>query len=426
MRTSDWVIEDNFVCRGHRMVVPLDYKDQGGVKIEVFIRELRRNRSDDKPYLLYLQGGPGFEVARPATLSAWQDCALDSFNVVLMDQRGTGLSTPFEPSVVSVMGDESVVAYLGHLRADNIVRDAEHFRSQFLGKDKKWSLLGQSFGGFCSLTYLSYAPEGLERVMLTGGVAPVGVEAEAVYRALLPNVRKREKAFFQHYPDAVPMVESLLEAVETGDYQLPSGDPLHVERVRSLGIMLGRGDGEAMLFRLLEMSSVRGPDGRLTQRFLHAVEKEASIVVNPIYAVLHEAIYCEHRSGNWAAQRVKDSSPSDRSHENPVLFDGEMIFPWMFDDIQALRPLKSVAHQIAEKSDWPNLYDEEALRRNTVPVAALVYDEDMFVDRQLSVDTMDDIGASVVWSTNEYEHNGLRVDGRRIFSRLLRLTKTLE
>jgi len=49
--------------------------------------------------------------------------------------------------------------YLRHFRADNIVRDCEALR-KFLTADypdeqKKWSVIGQSFGGFCAVTYLS-------------------------------------------------------------------------------------------------------------------------------------------------------------------------------------------------------------------------------------------------------------------------------
>lgn len=37
----------------------------------------------------------------------------------------------------------------------------------------KWTLLGQSFGGFISTTYLSFSPSGLESVMMTGGLPPI-------------------------------------------------------------------------------------------------------------------------------------------------------------------------------------------------------------------------------------------------------------
>lgn len=43
-----------------------------------------------------------------------------------------------------------------------------------------------------------------------------------------------------------------------------------------------------------------------------------------------------------------------------------MIFPWMFDEIHALRRFKDVAHILAEKKDWPPLYDTTVLNNNNV------------------------------------------------------------
>lgn len=61
-------------------------------------------------------------------------------------------------------------------RADSIVRDAELIRRAVVPPGSpsagRWSLLGQSFGGFCCATYLSLAPEGLVEVLMTGGIPP--------------------------------------------------------------------------------------------------------------------------------------------------------------------------------------------------------------------------------------------------------------
>lgn len=38
------------------------------------------------PYLLYLQGGPGFEAPRPTEPSGWIRKACEEFRVILMDQ----------------------------------------------------------------------------------------------------------------------------------------------------------------------------------------------------------------------------------------------------------------------------------------------------------------------------------------------------
>ena len=48
-------------------------------------------------------------------------------------------------------------------RADSIVQDAELIRQQLVPSDMqegRWAILGQSFGGFCCVRYLSAAPGG--------------------------------------------------------------------------------------------------------------------------------------------------------------------------------------------------------------------------------------------------------------------------
>jgi alpha/beta hydrolase fold len=58
---------------------------------------------------------------------------------------------------------------LTHFRADSIVLDAELIRRELAG-DRPWSVLGQSFGGFCTVTYLSFAPHGIREAFITGGL----------------------------------------------------------------------------------------------------------------------------------------------------------------------------------------------------------------------------------------------------------------
>ena len=58
-----------------------------------------------------------------------------------------------------------------------------------------------------------------------------------------------------------------------------------------------------------------------------------------------------------------------------VLFTGEMVFPWMFEDLAGLRPMKGVAELLAQRTGWSKLYDSERLQRNEVPVVAATYVE---------------------------------------------------
>src|SRR5688572_4027790 len=80
--------------------VPLVHGDASRGTIVVFTRELAAPDGLDRPYLVFLQGGPGFEAARPTVPpSGWMARALADFRVLLLDQRGTGRSTPVGPVI---------------------------------------------------------------------------------------------------------------------------------------------------------------------------------------------------------------------------------------------------------------------------------------------------------------------------------------
>ena len=68
--------------------------------------------------------------------------------------------------------------------------------------------------------------------------------------------------------------------------------------------------------------------------------------------------------------------------EQPELFTGEHIFPWMFEDYGALAPAREAADELAAH-EWPRLYDPEVLAANEVPIAAAIYTEDLYVERAL-------------------------------------------
>ena len=49
----------------------------------------------DLPYLLYLQGGPGFESPRPTEASGWLKKACEEHRVILLDQASLSGSIRF-------------------------------------------------------------------------------------------------------------------------------------------------------------------------------------------------------------------------------------------------------------------------------------------------------------------------------------------
>src|SRR4051794_24314887 len=106
----------------HRLTVPLVHGGEGGETIEVFARELAAPDGRDKPFLVFLQGGPGQEAPRSAGARAgppWLPRALKDFRVLMLDQRGTGLSTPYGGAIGTDPGAEA--ERLTHFRADAIV-----------------------------------------------------------------------------------------------------------------------------------------------------------------------------------------------------------------------------------------------------------------------------------------------------------------
>jgi pimeloyl-ACP methyl ester carboxylesterase len=389
--------------------VPLDHSNPGGATITVFTRELASPDGLDRPYLVFLQGGPGFEATRPTSPpSGWQKRAIQDYRVLLLDQRGTGRSTPVGPDIPGETPEEQA-DYLTKFRADAIVRDAELIRQE-LGVER-WSLLGQSFGGFTSLTYLSFAPDGLREVLITGGLSPVGRPPDEVYAATYRRLIERNHGYYERYPDDRARVTDILRRLDAEDVRLPSGDRLTARRFRQLGMWLGDHAGWELLHHVVEL-----PFG--STAFLHDADQGAvRWGRNPIYATLHESSYADGFPTRWSSARLMP----EEVEENPY-FTAEHVFPWMWEDYSGLRAHGPAAHILADHP-WPRLYDADALRTNDVPVTATIYVNDLYVEREFAMETAALIKGLRPWITNEYEHSGLRADGERVAGRLIDMVK---
>ncbi len=389
--------------------VPLVHGDPQRGTISVFTREVAAPDGKDRPYLVFLQGGPGFEAARPTSPpSGWLARALADFRVLLLDQRGTGRSTPVGPILPGATPAEQA-EYLTHFRADSIVRDLERIRAE-LHVDR-WSLLGQSFGGFTALSYLSMAPESLREVLITGGLAPVtGVPVDQVYAATWARVREANQRYHARYPGDLDRLRRILRTLDDEDIRLPNGDRLTARRFRQIGIWLGDSAGFERLHHLLELP-VDSP------AFLWDAQEASAWERNPIYATLHESCYADGGATRWSAHRL---APEEALSGD--LLGAEHVFPWMWDEHAGLRAHREAAHLLAEHA-WPRLYDDDRLARNEVPVAATVYVDDVYVERAFAEDTARRVRGLRPWITNEYAHNGLRADGERILGRLLDMVR---
>jgi len=386
--------------------LPLDHARPDGPQITVFTREVAAPDGADRPYLVFLQGGPGFEATRPTSPpTGWMKRALADYRVLLLDQRGTGRSTPVGSEIP---GDspEAQASYLTLFRADSIVRDAEHIRQE-LGVER-WSVLGQSFGGFTSMTYLSSVPEGLREAFITGGLSPIGRPVDDIYGATYRRLVQRNRRYFERYPDDRARVREILRRLDAEDVRLPSGDRLTARRFRQLGMWLGDSAGFEHLHHVIEL-----PFGSLA--FLHDAEAGVRFGRNPIYATLHESSYADGVATRWSAARLLPDEVTEEGY-----FTAEHVFPWMWEDYAGLRPQRAAAELLAEHP-WPALYDADRLRHNEVPVAATIYVNDLYVERDFAEETAAAIRGLRTWETDEFEHNGLRADGERVLGRLIEL-----
>ncbi len=414
------------VLTDRTFTVPLDHAKPDGEQIQVFAREVvaADKASADLPWLVFFQGGPGFGSPLPAGREAWLDRALEDYRVLLLDQRGTASSSPVNRRTLSRAGLGSAQAqadYIALFRADSIVADAELIRQEVTG-GQPWSILGQSFGGFCAVCYLSQAPEGLREAFITGGLPGLDVTADDVYRATYPKVARRNAEHYERYPMDVQRAKDIARRLAAGDVRLPNGAPLTVETFQTFGQMLGASTGSHSLHYLLEEPFAGGD---LSDDFLHRVGSQVSFSAGPLYALVHEACYGQGAPTNWAAQRVRAEFPefdAALDSDAPLLFTGEMIYPWMFENDPVLRPLAEAGEILAQR-EWPRLYDPERLRANQVPAAAAVYFDDMYVPVEFSVPTARTIRGLRPWVTNEYEHDGLRVSNGQVLDRLIAMVR---
>ena len=419
------------ILTDHVFDVPLDHAAPDGPQIQVFAREVRAvdaapgRPAGDLPWLCFFEGGPGQPSPRPKGRESWLDRALQEYRVLLLDQRGTGRSTPANRQTMAGLGTpEAQAAYLTHFRADSIVADAELIRRRLTG-GAPWSVLGQSFGGFCTVTYLSQAPDGLAEAFVAGGLPGLATSADDVYLATYPLVAAKNAAHYERYPGDADQARRIAAHLISKDVVLPSGAPLTAPAFQRLGNCLGMSSGSHELHYLLEDAY----DGdEISDCFLYRAESLLTFAAAPLYAALHEACYAQESATRWAAHRIRDQFPAFSAEaaldgQDPVLFTGEMVYPWMFRTDPVLRPLAEAAEILAQHDRWPRLYDPARLAVNEVPAAAVIYYDDIYVPQQFSVDTAGRVRGLRRWVTSEYEHDGLRLSSGAVLDRLIGMVR---
>lgn len=395
----------------HTLTVPLVWDDPADPRtIDVYAAVVSREGGEHLPHLVFLQGGPGHEAPRPfhsATSPAWLDQALAHYRVVLLDQRGTGRSTPVGDRDLE-RGAADVAEHLTHLRADAIVRDCEALR-EHLGA-VTWSVLGQSFGGFTTLAYLSTHAASLADVFITGGLSTVDRHPDEVYALCYDKMRDASERYYRRFPEHRDAMRRLVDLADAGDIVLPDGEVVSRSRLRSVGSALGTDDGWQTVWTLLERDPA---SNAFRYDLLHAMPFDGR---NPLYFAFHESSYASGHVTRWSAERVE---PQD-FRDDVTLFTGEHIRSDWTETVPALRPWREVASILAEHP-WPTIYDADAIAASGATGAAAVYVNDVYVPMEFSLETARLLPGVTPWVTSEHEHNGLRTGP--VLSRLIDLAR---
>ena len=380
--------------------------------------------NDDLPLLVFLQGGPGGEGPRPLSPSSdgWIEEAVKHFRVILPDQRGTGRSSYVNGDTITELGLRAGLAgadparaqadFLKRHLASSIVRDFEYLRLVAFG-GKPWVTLGQSYGGFLTLTYLSLFPEGVAASFTCGGIPHVPASAREVYEHTFPRMAAKTQQYYQRYPEDVERVAALADALAEHRPALADGSPMTVERLQLMGSDFGMKPSFERMHWIIDHAFVDG-DGTVgeTQRvadgFLWRALERTNTRTNPLYWTLQEFIYADGDTMpiQWAAAAEKARRPEFDTLARPLMFTGEAMFPWMFEEMPELKPFKPAMDLLMEDTDWDRIYDQQRLAANEVPLQAAVYFDDMYVDSGMQLDTLSRVGNSHAWVTNEFEHDG--------------------
>ncbi|WP_311878725.1 alpha/beta fold hydrolase [Microbacterium forte] len=382
----------------HTLTVPLVWGDPTDTRtIDIFARVVTREGGERLPFLVFLQGGPGHEAPRPfhsSTSPAWLDEALAHYRVVMLDQRGTGLSTPVGDADLE-RGSAAVAEYLTHLRADAIVRDCEAMREHLSAET--WSVLGQSFGGFTTLAYLSTDSDSLADVFITGGLSTVDRHPDEVYALCYDKMRAASERYYRRFPEHRDVMRRLVDQAAAGEIVLPDGEVVSPSRLRSVGSALGTNDGWQTVWSLLE----RDPASNAFRHdLMHAMPYGGR---NPLYFAFHESSYASGHATRWSAERTE---PQD-FRDDVTLFTGEHIRREWTETVPAFQPWRDVTLALAD-FEWPRIYNEVAIAASGATGAAAVYVNDVYVPMEFSLETARLLPGVELWVTSEHEHNGVR------------------
>jgi len=230
-----------------KLQVPEDYSDVDGESIMInFVVLPAIDDTDNKTPLIFLAGGPGQAAAELAAglTNAFYEIR-KTRDLILIDQRGTGLSHPLqcekaaEQNVYALTPEDftgqdikdclkELTGDLSQYNSENAIRDFEAVRIA-LGHEQI-NIYGGSYGTRAGLIYLRMFPDSLRSVVLdsVGPVeVPIGLFGQSSARSfnlLLTNCQK-EPSCQQAFPQLEQEFKALLTRLEKAPIQVSIPHP---------------------------------------------------------------------------------------------------------------------------------------------------------------------------------------------------------
>lgn len=153
------------------------------------------------------------------------------------------------------------------------------------------------------------SPTSIKQAFITGGVPPLVLHPDPVYRALYPRILKRNRAYYAKYPHDVARVREIVAYLTANPTVVPNGGNLTARRFLQLGIQFGFNGGYDTVHQIvLHVARDISQFGVLLYKTLDEVQAAQSWDTNVIYALLHEQIYAQEGGGatGWSAEKIRE------------------------------------------------------------------------------------------------------------------------
>ncbi|GAW96641.1 MULTISPECIES: alpha/beta hydrolase [Colwellia] len=340
--------------------VPENYQKPQGRQISVNFSILPAiNNSDNKVPLMFLAGGPGQgAVELSAHIFRNFNEIRKSRDIILVDQRGTGASSPLQcqdkvginpyTSLIEDFTNEEVKDCLAQLTADdkldlaqftseNAVRDFDAVRAA-LGHEKI-NIYGGSYGTRAALVYMRLFPQSLNSVVLDS-VAPVevpiglfGQSAARSFKLLLENCQK-DKACQQAYPNLAQEFKNVVAKLAQSPAKVIISHPRlgtatefiinDTKFISTLQMQLYSLTGRSLVPLIIHQASIG--DFKPLAGLIAQTDTDEGM---GIYIGLHLNIVCNEDMPRMSEQMLKDDAINDFAKDlsNKIMQDACAVWP---------------------------------------------------------------------------------------------------